>query len=138
LWLGAETGGSLVNPTVTTKDKSSSVRVPGYGIFRPRPRLQTAVELWRMSVNFSITPRYIAETEYVGTIVSIADPVSGKKSDHAVLNSIQGWRAYGELGFQFALDRSSHISLTTTYKRGSAPPTFEKVDTILSGLSIKY
>ena len=138
LWVGMETGGSLVSPTVQTSDKTSAALVPSYGIVRFHPKLQTNFELWRFTLDFNATPRYIAETEFVGRIVSTTNPTTGAKTNVAILDSVQGWRGYGEVSLSFALDQSSHINLTTTYKRGSAPPAFNKVDVVQSGITLKY
>ena len=138
LWVGMESGGSLISPTVQTPDKTSSVLVPSYGIVRFHPKLQTNFELWRFTFDFNLTSRYIGETEYVGRVVSTSNPINGTKKSVAILDSVQGWRGYGEASFSFALDQSSHISLTTTYKRGSAPPSFSKVDVVQSGVTLKY
>ena len=138
LWVGMETGGSLISPTVQTPDKTSSVLVPSYGIVRFHPKLQTNFELWRFTLDFNATSRYIGETEFVGRVVSITNPITGAKKSMAILDSVQGWRGYGEISLSFALDQSSHINLTTTYKRGSAPPSFNKVDVVQSGITLKY
>jgi len=138
LWVGMETGGSLIRPTVQTTDKTSSVLVPSYGIVRFHPKLQSNFELWRFTLDLNVTPRYIAETEFVGRVVSITNPITGAKKSVAILDSVQGWRGYGEVSLSLALDQSSHINLTTAYKRGSAPPSFNKVDVVQSGITLKY
>ena len=63
---------------------------------------------------------------------------TGTNKNVAVLNTIQGWRGYGGASLSFALDQSSHINLSTVYKRGSAPPTFDKVDVVQTRITIKY
>jgi len=136
-WTGAELGGAFLESTVTTKDKSSSVIVPTYGIIRPRPHMQATFELWRFSFDMNYAPRYVASTETVGRIVKLPD-AAGVLKDNAILDRIHGWRQYGEVSLQIALDQSGHVSLSTTYKRGSAPPMFDKVNTVVSGISIKY
>jgi hypothetical protein len=138
LWIGVETGGSVISPTVQTPDKTTSVLVPSYGIVRLHPKLQTNFELWRFTLDFNVTSRYIGETEYVGRVISTTNPITGAKKSVAILDSVQGWRGYGEISLSFALDQSSHVNLTTTYKRGSAPPSFNKVDVVQSGITLKY
>ena len=49
-----------------------------------------------------------------------------------------GWRRYGEVSLQIGIDRSGHVAFSATYKRGSAPPTFGDINTVQSGLAIKY
>ncbi len=138
LWLGMETGGSLIDPTVETDDKTSSVHVPSFGIVRFNPHIQTNFELWRFTLDFQANCRYIGHTEYVGRINSITDPPTGTSTDVAVLDSVHGRRGYGELSLSFAIDKSAHVNFTTTYKRGSAPPSFDKVDVVQSGITLKY
>jgi len=138
VWVGMETGGSLISPTVQTQDKTSSVLVPSYGIARFHPRLQTNFELWRFTLDLSVTSRFIGITEYVGRVVSTTNPATGAKKNLTILDPVYGWRGYGELSLAFALDQSSHINFTTTYKRGSAPPTFDKVDVVQTGITLKY
>jgi hypothetical protein len=138
LWMGMEAGGSLISPTVQTQDKSSSVLVPSYGVARFHPRLQTNFELWRFTLDLTATSRYVGTTEYVGRIIPTTDPVTGAKKNVAILDPIHGWRGYGELSLSFALDQSSHINFSITYKRGSAPPTYDKVDVVQTGITLKY
>jgi hypothetical protein len=138
LWMGMEAGGALISPTFVTPDKTSSVSVPSYGILRFHPKLQTNLEVWRFTVDLNLTSRYVADTEYVGRFFPVVNSVTGAKSSVAYVQAIQGWRGYGELSFSFALDQASHINLTSTYKRGSAAPAFNKVDVVQSGITLKY
>src|SRR2546429_568605 len=112
--------------------------VPSFGIVRFNPHIQTNFELWRFTLDFQANCRYIGHTEYVGRINSITDPPTGTSTDVAVLDSVHGRRGYGELSLSFAIDKSAHVNFTTTYKRGSAPPSFDKVDVVQSGITLKY
>ena len=136
-WTGAEMGGAFLESTTTTKDKSSSVTVPTHGIIRARPHMQGTFEVWRVSFDASYAPRFVAVTETVGRIVQRPN-AAGVLTDTAVLDRVRGWKQYGEVSMQIGLDQSGHISLSTTYKRGSAPPLFDKVDTVASGVTIKF
>jgi len=133
-----EAGGSLIAPTLQIQEKTSSFVVPSYGVVRFHPCFQANTELWLFTLDFNATSRYIGTTEYVGRIVSSTNLVTGLKRNMAILDSIQGWRGYGELSLSFALDQSSHINLATTYKRGSAPPSYDKVDVVQTGITLKY
>jgi hypothetical protein len=136
--LGVEAGHALREGKVENDAKTSTVVVPKHGILRVRPKLQFTVELWRFSLTGSLTPRFVSVTEPVGELIDGVDPTSGEPSSIASLRDVHGWRTYGEVSLQVGLDRSGHIAFSTSYKRGSTPPTFGDINTVQSGLTIKY
>lgn len=64
----------------------------------------------------------------------------GEEQDDKTLNlrRVQGARGYMETSFFFGLDQSKHVNLAITYKRGSQPPGFKHVDSVLTGIVLKY
>jgi len=42
------------------------------------------------TLDFNATSRYIGETENVGRVVSISNPITGAKKSVAILDSVQG------------------------------------------------
>ena len=128
--MGLETGAALSEGTVENEAKTSTVTVPIHGILRIRPKLQATVEIFRGSITGSFIPRYMAVTETVGDGVEGVDPTTGSATEVAQLKDVKGWQRYGELNLQIALDRSGHIALSTVYKRGASPPTYENVNTV--------
>ena len=69
-------------------------------------------------------------------VPSASDPT--KQSAMIYLWHARGFRPYGEAGVAWQFDRDGHISISTTYKLGSLPPNFDKVNTVQSGLQIVY
>ena len=136
--LGVEAGHALREGKVENDAKTSAVTVPTHGIFRVRPKLQATIEVWRFSVTGNLTPRFVWATEPVGELVDGVDPITGEPVTTATLKDIHGWRNYGDINVQIGLDRSGHVAFSTTYKRGSAPPTFGDINTVQSGLTLKY
>jgi len=99
-----ETGGSLISPTVQTPDKTSSVPSALLWNLEIHPKLQTNFELWRFTLDFNANVPLHRRTENVGRVVSISNPITGAKKSVAILDSISGWRGYGEVSLSFALD----------------------------------
>jgi hypothetical protein len=135
--IGAELGRALGEPTVKTDDEKSSVVVPSHGIARAAPMVSGTVEFKRISVGLSLTPRYLFATEKAGRIVSGLDE-DGAPTKRAELENVDGWQVHSETTVAIGLDRSGHIAFSFSYKRGPDVPTFSKVNTFVSGMSLKY
>jgi hypothetical protein len=112
--------------------------VPEAWRFSLPAKLQATVEIWRFPLTGNLTPRFVSVTEPVGELVDGVDPTTGAPGVIAALRDVHGWRGYGDVSLQIGLDRSGHIAFSTTYKRGLAPPTFSVINTVQSGLTIKY
>jgi hypothetical protein len=136
--LGVEAGHALREGKVENEAKTSTAVVPTHGILRVRPKLQSTIEIWRFSITGALTPRFVSITEPVGELVDGVDAGTGEPTKIALVKYIHGWRTFGEVSLQVGLDRSGHVAFSTTYKRGSAPPTFGNINTVQSGLTIKY
>ena len=82
-----------------------------------------------MTLDLSGTLRLLGRTEFVG-----------EEQEDTTLNlrRIRGARGYMENTLSFGLDQSKHLNLAITYKRGSQPPNFKHVDSVLTGFVVKY
>jgi hypothetical protein len=129
-FLGAELGGSVLAQTVQAAKSSSTVRVPTYSVARLRPKIAASAEYKRISLTFTAVPRYLFTTEY-----TTRQSTDGKTIR---LARVSGFRPYGEAGVNIGLDQSGHIALSSTYKLGSEPPTFQYTNTVQTGLLIVY
>lgn len=128
-FLGLEAGGSLREQTFQNKAKTATLGVPQYGIFRFRPRVHTFIEYDRLTLDWSGTLRVLGRTEFVGE----------EQPDKSVnLRRVRGARGYMETTLSFGLDRSKHLNLAITYKRGSQPPNFTHTNNVVTGFIIKY
>lgn len=130
LFVGWEVGGALMTQTVKASKSSSSVNVPTYTVARIRPKIAAYLEYKRINLTLSALPRYLFESEY-----TTRESSDGKT---ITLVPVSGFRPYGEVSMNVGLDESGHIALSTTYKLGSQPPTFQSANTVQTGLLLKY
>ncbi len=138
-YLGTEVGSALSSDTVKSADKSSSVDLPTYTIARLRPRFAATLEIRKVTFSLSVVPRYLFDSESVTRETNVplaSDPT--KQSAMVYLWHAQGFRPYGEAGVAWQFDRDGHISISTTYKLGSLPPNFDKINTVQTGLQIVF
>ena len=129
-FLGSELGHALMEQTVKAAKSTTSVVVPTYAVTRLRPRMSAFAEYKRLTLTLTATPRYLFTTEY-----ATRQSVDGKTIR---LDPISGFRPYGEANIKLGLDSSGHMSLSTTYKLGSQPPTFVRANTVQSGFLLVY
>jgi hypothetical protein len=73
----------------------------------------------------------------VGRIVSGVDE-TGAPTKLPELQDVDGWQVRSETTVAIGLDRSGHIAFSFAYKCGRDVPTFSKVNTFVSGMSLKY
>ena len=126
---GLEVGGALRDKTVTASARKATQTLPAYNIARIVPQVHGQLELWRFTFDAVGTPRYLALTE--NTVL--------ERPDHSlVLKRVDGWNAYGVINGGFALDDAAHFPLNTSYKTGFAPPRFIRVNTVQTGILLKY
>jgi hypothetical protein len=130
LFAGWELGGALETQTVKASKSSASVSMPTYTVARIRPKISAYAEYKRINLTLSVLPRYLFATEYTTKQSSDGKTIT--------LVPVSGFRPYGEASLNIGLDESGHISLSTTYKLGSQPPTFQSTNIVQVGLLLKY
>jgi len=119
-WLGIEAGGSLSRQTV------GSLEIGRYDILRLRPTIHGFYEVGPLTLDVSSSLRYLFSDELAYRV----NPLS--------LREINGFRPYTEATLSFAFDPAKHLSLAATYKNGSEPPLFVKVEKVSIGVVTKY
>jgi len=139
LFLGTESGGRRSSDTVKASEGDSKIEVPTYSIVRIRPKMDASIEWKRLSLSLSVTPRYLFTEETVTKEHKIPTPADpAKLVTEIFLRTASKWRPYGEATLSVALDHAQHFAISSTYKLGSQPPNFSKIDTIQSGLTLRY
>jgi hypothetical protein len=126
---GLEAGGSLVDTTVHASVGKATQVLPTYSIFRPVSQIHGLLEIWKFSIDTSITGRYLVTTE--NTVVETT-------SHSLFLEHVQGWKGIGVITATYNLDSQNHFALNITYKDGFAPPTYQRVNGVQAGLLLKY
>jgi hypothetical protein len=129
LHTGIEAGGALVNTTVKATSGSATEVLPTYSIMRFVPQIHGLLQVWRFSIDSTAAVRYLAVSE--NTVVQLAN-----KS--LKLERLSGWKAYGVITGGWSLDDAGHFAITVAFKDGFAPPKFQRVNTVLAGLMLKY
>jgi hypothetical protein len=136
---GTEVGGALSADTVKSDDETASISRPTYRIARIRPKASFSYQYKLIDVGVSITPRYLFANEKVTRERQVPDPKDASKQVTDIyVKDARGLRAYGEATLNIALDRFGHVALSSTYKWGSLPPNFDKVQTVQTGILIRY
>jgi len=54
------------------------------------------------------------------------------------LKRLHGWNAFGVISGSWNFDPAGHFAFTVAYKDGFSPPKFSRVNTVQSGITIKY
>lgn len=134
-FMGSEFGGATNERTVTAAkgvagQPGTAIELPKFAVFRLRPKIRGFVEYRRLSWEVTFTPRYLFAREYY----SIQTP----DQKAVVLGDLKGFRPYTEAKFAFRLDRFGYASLSSTYKRGAAPPAYLNVNTFQTGIELRY
>jgi hypothetical protein len=130
LFAGTELGGALAAQTVKASNSSSTVSVPTYPVARIRPKVSAFAEYKRINLTLSVPLRYLFTTEYA----------TRQSSDGKTIwiVPVSGFHPYGEASINIGLDESGHVAFSTTYKLGAQPPTFQRTNTVQTGLLLKY
>jgi len=126
---GIEFGGAAVDTTVKATTGKATIVLPAYSIFRIVPQVHGLLELGRLSIDATGTPRYLAATE--NTVVQLPN-------NTLQLKTVQGWHGYGVVTPAFSLDPAGHFSVSATYKDGFAPPKFARINAVQLGILVKY
>ncbi len=139
LFTGTELGGARSADTAKSSDKATSVTIPTYGIARLRPKVSMTLEYKRLSFTLSATPRYLFRTENVTRESNVPSPSDPSKSIAQIrLSQVKGFKPFAEAGIAYALDREGHYAFSVAYKLGSLPPNFDRVNTVQTGLVVKF
>jgi hypothetical protein len=126
---GLETGGALLDSTVNASSGKATLTLPTYSIVRVVPQIHNLLEIWKFSLDTSMTGRYLVTME--NTVV--------ETPSHALfLKRVQGWKGVLALTGTYNLDPQGHFGITIGFKDGFAPPTYQRVNAVQAGLLLKY
>lgn len=126
---GFEVGGALKDTIAKASVGKATLPLPSYNIARVVPQVHGLFEIGRFSIDAVCTARYLTTVEN-----SILE-----RQDHTLfLKRLHGWNAYGVISGSWNFDPAGHFALTIAYKEGFAPPKFSRVNTVQSGITIKY
>jgi hypothetical protein len=129
-FFGGEFGGSFIDRSVKASASSAQVNLPSNAVARLRPRARLFLEFHRLTLDVSAAGRYLLPAENVTR--------ESRDGKNIHVEQVSGFKPYGEAGLSIGLDSSGHIALSSTFKLGWQPPTFVKVNTIQSGILIRY
>jgi hypothetical protein len=126
---GLEAGSALADTTVTASVGKAKQILPTYSIFRAVPQVHGLLELWRFSIDASITGRYLIATE--NTVVETT-------SHSLFLGGVQGWKGLGSITGTYNWDPQGHFAINIAYKDGFAPPAYQRINAVQAGLLLKF
>jgi hypothetical protein len=126
---GLEAGGALVDTKVTASSGKATLTLPTYSIVRAVPQVHGLLEIWKFSIDATMTGRYLFTTE--NTVIETA-------SHSLFLQRVQGWKGIGSVTGIYNWDPQGHFGITIAYKDGFAPPTYQRVNAVQAGLVLKY
>jgi hypothetical protein len=126
---GFEIGGALKDTIVEASSGKATLPLPAYNIVRVVPQVHGLLEFGRFSIDATAYVRYLATVE--NTVV--------ERQDHSLfLKRLHGWNSYGVISGSWNFDPAGHFAFTVSYKDGFAPPKFSRVNTVQSGITLKY
>jgi hypothetical protein len=138
-FLGTEIGGQMSADTVKSSDSKTNVVLPNYNIARLRPKLAATLEFGHLALAATVTPRYLFMAENVTRQRQIPDPKNASAQIWQIyLSQARGPRAYGEASISWQFDEAGHYALSVNYKLGSVPPNFDYVNTVQTGITVKF
>jgi hypothetical protein len=127
--IGFEAGGALKDTVVKASVGKATLPLPSYHIGRVVPQAHALFEIGRFSIDAVGTARYLTTAE--NTVL--------ERPDHTLfLKRLHGWNAYGVISGSWNFDPAGHFAFTATYKDGFSPPKFSRVNTVQSGITLKY
>jgi hypothetical protein len=126
---GLEAGGALVDTTVKASSGKATQTLPTYSIFRVVPQVHGLLEIWKFSIDETMTGRYLVTTE--NTVVETA-------THSLFLKQVQGWKGISTLTGIYNWDSQGHFAINNTFKDGFAPPTYQRVNAVQAGILVKY
>jgi hypothetical protein len=126
---GLELGGALRDTVVKASVGKATLPLPSYHVARFVPQAHGLLEIGRFSIDAVGTARYLTTVE--NTVL--------ERPDHTLsLKRLHGWNAYGVISGSWNFDPAGHFAFTVAYKDGFSPPKFSRVNTVQSGITIKY
>jgi hypothetical protein len=126
---GVEVGSAITDTTVKASSGSATILLPRYPIVRMVPRVHGLLEIGKLSLDVTGTGRWLTTVE--NTVV--------ERPDHTlVIKRAHGWYGYGVFSGSWTFDPAGHFAFTVAYKNGFSPPKFSRVNTVQSGITIKY
>ena len=126
---GFELGGALKDTVVKASSGKATLPLSSYNIARIVPQVHGLLELGRFSIDATGYARYLTTVE--NTVL--------EHPDHTLsLKRLHGWNGYSVITGSWAFDPAGHFAFTVSYKDGFAPPKFNRVNTVQSGITLKY
>jgi len=126
---GLELGGSLKDTTVKASVGTAALPLPPYNVARVVSQTHGLLQVGRFSIDAVGTTRYLTTVE---------NSVMERPNHTLFLQRLHGWNAYGVVSGSWNFDQVGHFALTVAYKDGFSPPIFSRVNTVQSGITIKY
>lgn len=127
--LFTEDGSALKDTTAKATTGTATILVPSYKIARLGPQINGVLELWNLSFNVKAAGRYLITQE---------NTVHQLKNNSLILVPINAWQGYAEADANWNIDPTKHLALNLTYRNGSIPPTFIRVNCVQAGLLLKF
>ena len=124
-----EDGSAIKDTTAKATTGGATILLPSYKIARLGPQIDGVLELWNLSFNVKAVGRYLFTEE---------NTVHQLKNNSLILVPVNGWQGYAEADANWNIDPTKHLALNVTYKNGSIPPTFIRVNCVQAGLLLKF
>jgi hypothetical protein len=124
-----EAGGALRDTTIHATKGPATLNLPSYNIARFGVKVHTLFEMGRASVDYTIVGRYLTQTE---------NSVFQTPSNTLFLKSFSGLKAYSTLTGAIGVDSAGHFAISVTYQDGFNPPKYNRSNSVLTGITLKY
>ncbi|MFN0101446.1 MAG: hypothetical protein ACKV2U_05070 [Bryobacteraceae bacterium] len=138
---GFESGRALKDIVAKASDRSGSITVPSYGIFRTKMRTNLSLEYRRIALESSAEFRYLAMDENVfrETSISVVG-ADGRPARRTVLSveRMNGVKPAFDIKLRFRIDPLGHYTIETGFKNGALPPGFIYANFYRTGLVVQY
>jgi hypothetical protein len=124
-----EAGGALTDTTMHASKGPATLNLPSYDIVRVGSKLHSLLELGRGSLDALFVGRYLTQPE---------NSVFQTPQNTLYLKTISGWKAFLTLTGSISLDAEGHFAISVTYQDGFCPPKFNRSNSVLTGIVVKY
>ena len=138
LHLFTEDGADPSDSTVKATKGTATMTLPSHGVALAGLRLHGLLQITdgKSKIKFGM---FSAEVTGLGRyLIATENTVLQRKDNSLYLERLNGWKGYAKLIVNWIPDRSGHVALTGTYTNGFDAPKYNRVNSVLLGVTMKY
>jgi hypothetical protein len=134
-----EDGADPIDSTVKASKGTASMTLPSYGIARVGVKLHSLLQVTDRKSPLLKFGMFSAEVTAQGRyLIATENTVLQRKDNSLYLERLSGWKGNAKLMVNWVPDQSGHAALTGTYTNGFDAPKYNRINSVLLGITMKY